>query len=101
MYERIRVDLLSPQKDTDVIGEKQQLFITLAELNGAPVKLIHATYATLFALRVIHFDFGLKKTNASGFGRGWGTLGTILVTVLTANYNLYLAWDSVKSLAGF
>merc|ERR1712072_1658763 len=36
------------------------ILISLAEMNGAPLALIHSLYGTLLGLRIFHVEFGLK-----------------------------------------
>lgn len=69
-------------------------FIFLAELNGAPTALVHAGYVTLFALRILHANFGLFTPGADGWGRGPGALGTAAITVIAGLYNVRLSFPT-------
>lgn len=63
-------------------------FIFLAELNGAPTALVHAGYLTLFALRVLHANFGIFSPAAKEWGRPVGSIGTVAITLVAGLYNV-------------
>lgn len=55
-------------------------------MNGAPTALMHFAYAALFAARVLHVEFGMKRKNSLGKGR---PVGTMLTDALTVGAGLY------------
>jgi uncharacterized membrane protein YecN with MAPEG domain len=67
------------------------VFAAIAELNGGNKKILNYSLAALFALRVMHSEFGLLgKNDALGFGRPLGYFGTAGWTAAMAGYATYL-----------
>ncbi|KAL1921530.1 uncharacterized protein VTP21DRAFT_11246 [Calcarisporiella thermophila] len=67
------------------------IFVSVAELNGCPRRILHYFLGTLFVSRVLHANLGiLSKENAGGFGRCAGFFGTLGVMCLSAAYS---AWS--------
>lgn len=62
----------------------------VAELNGANRKVLAATLSTLFALRVLHADFGLISVGSMARGRPVGYFGTVGVLGALAGYSAWL-----------
>ena len=62
----------------------------IAELNGANRKVLNYALATLFALRIIHVELGMKGKNTLGPGRPIGFWGTQGFLAGMAAYSTYL-----------
>ena len=64
--------LLLESRAHDNFIENVPLCFTLAaiaELNGANRKILNYAMATLFVLRLVHVEFGLKGKDTVGWGR--------------------------------
>ncbi|KAK4228673.1 hypothetical protein QBC38DRAFT_535640 [Podospora fimiseda] len=67
------------------------LFIAgVAELNGAPKKVITLSLSGLLAARILHVEMGLRRPGAAGIGRTVGYYGTLGVMTFLAGYAGYL-----------
>jgi len=62
----------------------------IAELNGANRKVLNYAMATLFVLRIIHVELGMKGKDTAGFGRPTGFFGTQAFLAGIAGYSTYL-----------
>lgn len=62
----------------------------IAEINGANRKVLNYAMATLFALRILHVELGLKGKDTVGFGRPTGYFGTQWFIAGMAAYSTYL-----------
>ncbi|CAD6585401.1 MAG: hypothetical protein ASARMPRED_002148 [Alectoria sarmentosa] len=62
----------------------------VAELNGANRKVLNYAMATLFVLRIIHIEVGLKLKDTVGLGRPIGFVGTQGFIAGMAAYSTYL-----------
>lgn len=70
------------------------ILLALAESNGCQVWLLHLVGIMLIISRCLH-AYGLSQSSNKSFGRFWGTLGTWVVILLLAGFNL---WTGVVSL---
>lgn len=61
-----------------------------AELNGVNRQVLNYALATLFALRILHVELGLKGEGTLGVGRPLGTWGTQGLLAGIAGYGAYL-----------
>lgn len=67
------------------------ILLLLAELQQAPMALLHVAGMVLLIGRILHAQ-GLTRTRGGvSFGRFWGTLSTWLVIIVLAAVNLLLA----------
>ena len=62
----------------------------VAELNGANRKVLNYAMATLFVLRVLHAEVGIKGKGAMGWGRPIGYFGSQGFLAGMAAYGAYL-----------
>lgn len=62
----------------------------VAELNGANRKVLHYAFATLFVLRILHVEIGIKGKEAVGFGRPLAFFGSQAFVAGLAGYSAYL-----------
>ncbi|KAJ4420659.1 hypothetical protein N0V82_004224 [Gnomoniopsis sp. IMI 355080] len=69
------------------------ILAALAELNGANRKVLTGAMTILFALRVLHADFGLIRPGSMAVGRPVGYFGTAGVLGALAGYSAWLAKD--------
>ncbi|CAN8098218.1 unnamed protein product [Discula destructiva] len=65
----------------------------VAELNGANRRVLTAALGALFALRVLHADFGLIRQGSMAAGRPIGYFGTCGVLGGLAGYTAWLVKD--------
>lgn len=66
------------------------VLMLLAELNGMPVRWLHAAGVTLLVSRVLH-AWGLSHSSGGSFGRMVGTTGTYAVLLALALLALKIA----------
>ena len=66
------------------------ILTAVAELNGANRKVLNYALAALFALRIVHAEFGLKLKDGMGTGRPVGFFGTQGYLLGMAAYGAYL-----------
>lgn len=64
--------------------------VAIAELNGANRKALNYAMATLFVLRILHVELGLKGKDTVGWGRPIGYFGTQGFIAGMAAYGTYL-----------
>lgn len=69
------------------------ILAALAEINGANRKVLSGALATLFALRVLHADFGLIRPGSMAAGRPIGYFGTAGLMGALAGYSAWLVRD--------
>ncbi len=72
------------------------LLAAFVEMNGGNRRALTASLATLFLLRVVHVEFGLKAKDSLGWGRPVGFFGTLGVV---GGLGSYAGW-LVKSYWG-
>ncbi|KAK3987970.1 hypothetical protein QBC44DRAFT_399207 [Cladorrhinum sp. PSN332] len=66
------------------------LIAGVAELNGAPKKVLTLSLSGLLAARVMHVEMGLRRPGAAGIGRTVGYYGTLGLMTFLAGYAGYL-----------
>ncbi|KAK4168426.1 hypothetical protein QBC43DRAFT_360332 [Cladorrhinum sp. PSN259] len=66
------------------------LIAGVAELNGAPKKVLTLSLSGLLTARVLHVEMGLRRPGAAGIGRTVGYYGTLGVMGFLAGYAGYL-----------
>ncbi|KAK4691971.1 uncharacterized protein P7C71_g5146, partial [Lecanoromycetidae sp. Uapishka_2] len=64
--------------------------VAIAELNGANRKVLNYAMATLFVLRIIHVELGMKGKDTVAFGRPVGFYGTQAFFAGMASYGTWL-----------
>ncbi|KAK0616978.1 membrane-associated, eicosanoid/glutathione metabolism protein, partial [Immersiella caudata] len=64
-----------------------------AELNGASKQVLTMSLGGLLVARVLHVEFGLRRPEATGFGRVMGYYGTLGVMSFLAGYAGWLVKD--------
>ncbi|KAI1502769.1 membrane-associated, eicosanoid/glutathione metabolism protein [Biscogniauxia marginata] len=62
----------------------------IAELNGGDRRSLAAALGALFAFRILHAEFGIRRKNGMGLGRPVGYWGTIATMGGLAGYAAYL-----------